>query len=107
MKNLLYALLLISGIACSQIQIIHFNASWNAANDVSWFDDLTDAKLKRIDIAADAAAGAEWKITVVPTILIIVDGEEEERYQADISFSMKATKEEIQEAIDEILMDQF
>ena len=43
MKNLLYALLLISGIACSQIQIIHFNASWNAANDVSWFDDLTDA----------------------------------------------------------------
>ena len=43
----------------------------------------------------------------MPTILIIVDGEEEERYQADISFSMKATKEEIQEAIDEILMDQF
>ena len=103
MKNLLYALLLISGIACSQIQIIHFNASWNAANDVSWFDDLTDAKLKRIDIAADAAAGTDWKITVVPTILIIV----EERYQADISFSMKATKEEVQEAIDEILMDQF
>ena len=107
MKNLLYALLLISGIACSQIQIIHFNASWNSANDVPWFDDLTDAKLKRVDIAADAAAGSEWKITVVPTILIVVDGEEEERYQADISFSMKATKEEVQEAIDEILMDQF
>ena len=37
----------------------------------------------------------------------MVDGEEEERYQADISFSMQATKEEIQEAINEILMDQF
>ena len=107
MKNLLYALLLISGMACSQIQVIHFNASWNGANDVSWFDDLTDVKLKRVDIAADAAAGSEWKITVVPTILIIVDGEEEERYEADISFSIQATKEEIQEAIDEIVMEQF
>ena len=107
MKNLLYALLLISGIACSQIQIIHFNANWNAANDVPWFEELTDAKLKWIDIATDAKAQSEWKITVVPTILIVVDGEEEERYQADISFSMQATKEEIQEAIDEILMDQF
>ena len=107
MKNLLYALLLISGIACSQIQIIHFNASWNATNDVPWFDELTDAKLKRIDIAADTKSATEYKISVVPTILILVDGEEEKRYQADISFSMQATKEEIQEAIDEILMDQF
>ena len=46
MKNLLYALLLISGIACSQIQIIHFNAGWNSANDVTWFEELTDGKLK-------------------------------------------------------------
>ena len=83
MKNLLYALLLISGMACSQIQVVHFNASWNGANDVSWFDDLTDAKLKRVDIAADAAAGTEWKITVVPTILIIVDGEEEDLSEAE------------------------
>ncbi len=107
MKKLLYALLLISGMACSQIQIIHFNAGWNSANDVPWFEELTDAKLKWIDIATDAKAQSEWKITVVPTILIVVDGEEEERYQADISFSMQATKEEIQEAVNEILMDQF
>ena len=107
MKKLLLLFLLISGIACSQIQIIHFNAGWNAANDVPWFDELTDGKLKRIDIATDAKSQKEYKISVVPTILILVDGEEEERYQADISFSMQATKEEIQEAIDEILMDQF
>ena len=107
MKKLLYALLLISGMACSQIQIIHFNAGWNAANDVPWFEELTDGKLKWIDIATDAKAASEWKISVVPTILILVDGEEEERYQADISFSMQATKDEVQEAINEILMDQF
>mgnify|MGYP003114774085 FL=1 len=107
MKKLLYALLLISGMACSQIQIIHFNAGWNSANDVPWFEELTDGKLKWIDIATDAKSQSEYKISVVPTILILVDGEEEERYQADISFSMQATKEEIQEAINEILMDQF
>ena len=107
MKKLLYALLLISGMACSQIQIIHFNAGWNAGNDVEWFENLTDADLKWIDIATDSKLGTDHKITVVPTILILVDGEEEERYEADISFSMQATKEEIQEVIDEILMDQF
>ena len=107
MKNLLYALLLISGMACSQIQIIHFNAGWNAANDVTWFEELTDGKLKWIDIATNTQASTDHKITVVPTILILVDGEEEERYEADISFSIQATKNEIQEIIDEIVMDQF
>ena len=107
MRNLLYVFLLISGMAYSQIHIIHFNANLNAANDVPWFEELTDGKLKWIDIATDAKAATEYKISVVPTILIVVDGEEERRYQADISFSMQATKEEVQEAIDEILMDQF
>jgi hypothetical protein len=107
MKKLLLLLLFISGITYSQIQVIHFNASWNASNDVEWFEDLTDAKLKRVDIATNTQAGTDHKITVVPTILILVDGEEEERYEADISFSIQATKNEIQEIIDEIVMDQF
>ena len=108
MKKLLFLLLfLTSGMIYSQIKVIHFNAGWNAGNDVEWFENLTDADLKWIDIATDSKSGTDHKITVVPTILIIVDGEEEERYEADISFSMQATKEEIQEVIDEIVMDQF
>ena len=107
MKRLLFLLLLLSGIAYSQIQVIHFNASWNASNDVKWVNDLTDCKLKNIDIATDTQAATDHKITVVPTILVLIDGEEEERYEADISFSMQATKKEVQEVIDEIVMDQF
>ena len=107
MKKLLFLFLLISGISYSQIQVIHFNASWNAANDVKWVDELTDCKIKNIDIATNTQAGTDHKITVVPTILILIDGEEEERYEADISFSIQATKNEIQEIIDEIVMDQF
>ena len=106
-KILLLILLLISGITYSQIQVIHFNANWNATNDVKWVGELTECKLKNIDIATNTQAATDHKITVVPTILVLVDGEEEERYEADISFSMQATKEEIQEVIDEIVMDQF
>ena len=107
MKKLLLLLLFISGITYSQIQVIHFNASWNASNDVKWVEELTDCKVKNIDIATNTKAATDHKITVVPTILVIVDGEEEERYEADISFSMQATKKDIQEVIDEIVMDQF
>ena len=107
MKKLLLLLLFISGITYSQIQVIHFNASWNASNDVKWVEELTDCKVKNIDIATNTKAATDHKIIVVPTILVIVDGEEEERYEADISFSMQATKEDIQEVIDEIVMDQF
>ena len=108
MKKLLFLLLfLISGMIHSQITVIHFNANWNGANDVKWVEDLTDAKLKWIDIATDTQAATDHKITVVPTILVLIDGEEEERYEADISFSMQATKKEVQEVIDEIVMDQF
>ena len=107
MKKLLLLLLFISGITYSQIQVIHFNASWNASNDVKCVGELTDCKIKNIDIAVNTQAGTDHKITVVPTILILVDGEEEERYEADISFSIQATKNEIQEIIDEIVMDQF
>ena len=107
MKNLIFLFLLVSGMSYSQIQVIHFNANWNASNDVKWVNELTDCKLKNIDIATDTQAATDHKITVVPTILVLIDGEEEERYEADISFSMQATKKEVQEVIDEIVMDQF
>ena len=107
MKKLLLLLLFISGITYSQIQVIHFNANWNASNDVKWVEELTDCKVKNIDIATNSKAATDHKITVVPTILILIDGEEEERYEADISFSIQATKKEVQEVIDEIVMDQF
>ena len=107
MKNLIFLFLLVSGMSYSQIQVIHFNANWNASNDVKWVNDLTDCKLKNIDIATEIQAATDHKITVVPTILVLIDGEEEERYEADISFSMQATRKEVQEVIDEIVMDQF
>jgi len=107
MKKVLCLLLLVSGTVFSQIQVIHFNADWNASNDVKWVEDLTDCKLKWVDISTDSDTGEKYEIVVVPTIVILHEGEEIKRFQADISFSMKATKDEVQEKIDEILMEGF
>lgn len=92
----------------SQITITQFNASWNSSNDVSWLSKLSDVdKIKYIDIAENTKAQQKHEIVVVPTIVVFKDGEEVKRYQADISFAMKATREEIQEYIDELLMEDF
>ena len=108
MKKLLILLTLFSQAVFAQIEAKHFNASWNDANSVNWFMDLEDCKTKGLtDIAVDAEAQTKYKIAVVPTIIIFKDGEEALRFQADLSFKMIATKEEVQEAIDELLMSDF
>ena len=108
MKKLLFILMLLCNVSFAQIEVTHFNAEWNKANDVDWFMDLEDCKTKGyIDIAKNTKAQKEHKIAVVPTIIIFKDGEEVARFQADLSFKMVATKEEVQEAIDELLMSDF
>ena len=111
MKKLLF-LLLLPILAYSQspcdadICVVQFNAGWNSANNVEWLEKLKDCEIKYIDIAIDPGSQKEFEIVVVPTI-IIFNGEEVKRFQADISFAMKATKNDVQEVVDEIIMDQF
>ena len=91
----------------NDLTVVHFNAGWNSANDVKWVSDLTDSKIKSCDIATDTEAQSKYEIVVVPTIIVFKDGEEVKRFQADISFSMKATKTDVQEVIDEIIFNDF
>ena len=107
MKKLLFILMLFSETIFAQIEARHFNAGWNEANNVAWFMDL-DCKTKGLtDIAKNPDEATKYKIAVVPTIIIFKDGEEALRFQADLSFKMVATKEEVIEAIDELLMSDF
>ena len=112
MKKLLI-LLLLPFLAYAQsspcdadICVVQFNAGWNSGNDVEWVSNLKDCEIQYIDIAADAAAQSKYEIVVVPTI-IVFNGKEVKRFQADISFAMKATKKEVQEVVDEIIMNSF
>ena len=101
-------LLFSSSMASAQVIVAQYNAEWNDANKVTWLKELTDVdKIKYIDIAADPKMQKKYEIVVVPTIIIFKDGEEVKRFQADISFSMKATRKEVQGTIDELLMSDF
>ena len=112
MKKLLILLLLPfltyaqSSPCDADVCVVQFNAGWNSSNDVEWVGNLKDCEVQYIDIASNADAQNKYEIVVVPTI-IVFNGKEVKRFQADISFAMKATKKEVQAVVDEILMDQF
>ena len=107
MKYILILMLLCNS-AFSQIQISQFNAEWNKTNEVPWVQELKDCKtISFIDIGKNADDAKKHKIAVIPTIIIFKDGEEVARFQADLSFKMVATREEIQEEIDNQLMSDF
>ena len=91
-----------------QIEVKQFNAAWNSANDIGWVHDLEDCKtIGYVDVAKNTEAQTKYKIAVVPTIIIFKDGEEVARFQADLSFKMVATREEVQEEINNQLMSDF
>ena len=105
---LVILLILLSNPAFSQIEIKQFNAEWNSANEVNWLNSLEECKtIAYVDISKNAELQKKHKIAVIPTIILFKDGEEVARFQADLSFKMVATKEEVQEEIDNQLMSDF
>ena len=107
MKNLTYIFLLFAATVSAQIEVVQYNAGWNSGNDVEWCKELTDCEIDYIDIAAKPKQQTKNKIEVVPTIIIFDEGEEIERFEADISFTIKVTREEIQGIIDELIVNKF
>ena len=90
----------------SQVEAYHFNASWNNANGVEWFGKISDANKKLMSID-DASVQKKYGIAIVPTIIIFDEGEEVKRFQADLSFKMAATREDVQDYIDELIINKF
>ena len=117
MKKIKYIVLLLLMIIASSASgqspcgdglcVVQFNAGFNEANKVKWLGELNDCETKFIDIQKDAAASGKYKIVVVPTILIFNGEEEVGRFQANIMMKMETTKDEVQEKIDEIIMEDF
>ena len=106
--TLVLIFVLICGSAFGQIEIKQFNAGWNSANEVSWIQDLEDCKtISYVDISKQTDLASKHKIAVIPTIIIFKDDVEVARFQADLSFKMVATREEVQEEISNQLMSDF
>tara|TARA_R110000744_G_scaffold57099_7_gene120217 strand:- start:412 stop:774 length:363 start_codon:yes stop_codon:yes gene_type:complete len=105
---LLIGLLLVSNGATGQVIVTEFNAGWNEGNKAEWVKDLSDCNITYVDITKSPKIQQKHNVIVVPTIIIFnADGDEVKRWQADLSFKMVATKEEIQDYIDEMVLSDF
>jgi len=106
-----YLLVLLLTVVSSQVQaqivVTHFNAEWNDPNKVAYIGKLTGCDIVYVDIAKSPKIQEKHEIIIVPTVVIFKDGEEVKRFQADISFSMKATRKDMQAVIDDLLMSDF
>jgi len=114
--TLVYALLLVimliggmsvsaQNLCGSDICVVQFNASWNSANNVEYLDKLTDCNVMNVNID-EGEYQSEYGIVVVPTI-VVFNGKEVKRFQANIMMEMEATKKDIQGVIDEIIYSDF
>ena len=86
--------------------VVEFNAPFSNTK-CEYLEKLSDTEIARIDISKDPKIGPKHKVVVVPTLIIFQDGEEVARFQANIMMQLEATKKEVQEKIDEILMEDF
>ena len=94
--------------AFGQVQVTQFNAEWNKTNEVPWIGKLTDCQtISFVDINTQKELQKKHRIAVIPTIIIFKDDVEVARFQADLSFKMLATREEVQDEIDNQLMSDF
>ena len=89
------------------VTVVEFWADWNSKNECVWLEDIADAEVYRIDLNTDAAK--ENKITVLPTVLIFDEGEEIERFEGDITFSLcpEKTPVKVQKEIDKLVLNKF
>jgi hypothetical protein len=112
MKKLLLALLFIPLISFSQdipgegLIVAEFNAPFSNSK-CEYLGELSDCDIVKIDISKNSKLQSTHKIASLPTLIIFYDGEEKGRFQANIMMQLEATKEEVQEKIDEILMEDF
>ena len=89
----------------SDICGVQFNASWNASNSVDYLEKLTDCEVMNVNID-EGTYQSDYEIVVVPTI-IVFNGKEVERFQANIMMQMEATRKEVQNVVDEIIYSDF
>ena len=88
------------------LAVVEFNAPFSGTK-CEYLEKLSDCEITRIDISKDPKIGPKHKVVVVPTLIIFQDGEEVARFQANIMMQLEATKDEVQEKLDEIIMEDF
>ena len=86
------------------IVVVEYWAHWNTDYMVKPITELENAKICRVNICDNTELQVRDYIIVVPTIIFYDNGKQYKRLEADLSFELKTTKEELQKIIDDRLM---
>lgn len=104
---LLMLCMMLAGTAIGQIEVVHFNASFNETNSCTWVKKLSDCDVSFVDILEEPDLQAEHQIVVVPTIIVFNNKKEIKRFQANIMMVIEDNKSDVQNVIDDIIMSDF
>lgn len=85
------------------IVVVEVWAEFNKGNEVSWISQLDDCFVYRINIQE----ASTLKVKTIPTLIIYNSGEEHTRFCANIMLELNATKKEVQDTINEIVLSKF
>ena len=101
MKQILVvAALFVYAISTAQeYTVLHINSSWNYRNDYKQLNQIKGAKIVKV-LLEDQNANVKRQIKSVPVIFIYKGNSLIGRWDADISLTIKAPVEEMQEAIE-------
>jgi hypothetical protein len=101
MKNLIVLIaLFVYAIASSQeYTVLHINSSWNFKNDYKQLNQIKGARIIKA-LLEDQQPSIKRQIKAVPVIFIYKGSSLIGRWDADISLTIKAPVEEMQEAIE-------
>ena len=91
------------------IVVVEFWAGWNEANKVTLLEEWEnfDVKIYRINIELYPGIQSDNDVVILPTIIFYDDGEEVERLQGGMSFTLETTIKELDEIVEEILSSKF
>ena len=101
MKKLivLIALFVSANSFTQEYTVLHINSSWNYRNDYKQLNNIKGAKIVKA-LLEDQKPSIRQQIKAVPVIFIYKGNSLVGRWDADISLSIKAPVEELQEVID-------
>tara|TARA_Y100000593_G_C4310340_1_gene338028 strand:+ start:2019 stop:2426 length:408 start_codon:yes stop_codon:yes gene_type:complete len=91
----------------SGITVVEFWSDWNKENECFWLEQISNAKTYRIDLESQTAE--DYKIKVLPTLIVFNNGEEIDRFEGNISFQLcpRRTPKKVQKVIDGLMINKF
>jgi len=106
MKHLIYVLfvLLVCSLNAQDLTLMHINAKWNQSNNYN-LRGIKNAKIQYA-LLEDQAPSIRKQIKSVPIIILLDEnGKPRGQWKADLSFKITATREEIQNRINTLLLE--